>query len=102
MSYFNRKIDHALLSWSGEKPLKPLMLRGARQVGKTTAVRNLSKRFKHFLEINFENKDHAAAKTVFAQHSDPQIICSELALLFGKPIVTGETLLFISDHAHFG
>jgi len=97
MSYFNRKIDHALLRWSKEKPLKPLMLRGARQVGKTTAVRNLGKHFKHFVEINFENKEHAAAKSVFAQHSDPQIICSELTLLFGKPIITGETLLFIDE-----
>ena len=30
------------------------MLRGARQVGKTSAIRNLGKRFKHFVEINFE------------------------------------------------
>jgi len=97
MSYFNRKIDHALQQWNNDKHRKPLMLRGARQVGKTTAIRNLSKRFTHFVEINFENKDHAVAKTVFAQHSDPQIICSELAVLFGKPILAGETLLFLDE-----
>ena len=97
MDYFNRKIDDALLDWSSEKRRKPLMLRGARQVGKTTAVRHLGKRFTHFVEINFENKDHVAAKTVFAQHSDPQIICSELAALFGKPVVVGETLLFLDE-----
>ena len=73
------------------------MLRGARQVGKTTAVRNLGKCFKYFVEINFENKDHAAAKTVFGQHSTPQIICSELAVLFATPIVAGETLLFLDE-----
>jgi len=97
MDYFNRKIDIALQQWSGEKRRKPLMLRGARQVGKTSAVRNLSKQFKYFVEINFENKDHAIAKTVFAQHSDPKIICSELAVLFGKPIIDGETLLFLDE-----
>jgi predicted AAA+ superfamily ATPase len=73
------------------------MLRGARQVGKTSAVRHLGKQFKYFVEINFENKDHASAKTVFSQHSDPKIICSELAALFGKPIVAGQTLLFFDE-----
>ena len=97
MDYFNRKIDQILFQWSREKFRKPLMLRGARQVGKTTVVRHLGKRFKYFVEINFENKDHASAKTVFAQHSDPQIICSELSSLYGTPIVSGETLLFLDE-----
>ena len=97
MEYFNRKIDVALQQWSNEKRRKPLILRGARQVGKTSAVRNLGKQFKNFVEINFENKDHAAAKTVFSQHSDPKIICSELAVLFDKPIIAGETLLFLDE-----
>ena len=97
MDYFNRKIDSALQQWCGEKYRKPLMLRGARQVGKTSAIRNLSKQFQNFVEINFENKEHLAAKTVFSQHSNPQVICSELAVLFGKPIVPGETLLFLDE-----
>ena len=97
MDYFNRKIDFALLGWSKEKRHKPLMLRGARQVGKTTAVHNLGKSFKNFVEINFENKDHFAAKDIFAQHSDPKIICSELSALLNKPIVAGETLLFLDE-----
>ncbi|MDR2680941.1 MAG: AAA family ATPase, partial [Tannerella sp.] len=97
MDYFKRKIDSSLLDWSKDNRHKPLMLRGARQVGKTTAVCNLGKTFKNFMEINFENKDHAAAKTVFGEHSDPKIICSKLAVLFGKPIVAGETLLFLDE-----
>jgi predicted AAA+ superfamily ATPase len=97
MPYFNRKIDHALQQWSNDNRHKPLMLRGARQVGKTSAIRNLGKQFKYFVEINFENKDHSAAKIVFSQHSDPKIICSELAALFGIPIAPGETLLFLDE-----
>jgi len=46
MKYFKRKIDDALQQWSMEKRRKPLMLRGARQVGKTTAVRYLSNNFR--------------------------------------------------------
>jgi predicted AAA+ superfamily ATPase len=97
MEYFSRKIDLVLLQWSKEQHHKPLMLRGARQVGKTTAVRNLGKSFKNFVEINFENKEHAVANEIFSQHSDPQIICSELSVLFAKPIVAGKTLLFLDE-----
>jgi predicted AAA+ superfamily ATPase len=97
MVYFNRKIDAELQQWRRDKRRKPLMLRGARQVGKTSAVRNLGKQFMNYVEINFENKDHAVAKTVFSHHSDAKIICSELAMLFGKPIVAGETLLFLDE-----
>ena len=97
MSYFKRNIDHDLSQWRCDKRHKPLMLRGARQVGKTSAVRNLGQQFKYFVEINFEHKDHSAAKMVFQQHSDPQIISSELAALTGIPIVAGETLLFLDE-----
>ncbi|MDR1951329.1 MAG: AAA family ATPase [Bacteroidales bacterium] len=97
MSYFNRKIDLALQEWKGEKRHKPLLLRGARQVGKTTAIRNLGKSFKNFVEINFEDKEHEKAKPVFEQHSDPKIICSELSALFGVEIIPGKTLLFLDE-----
>jgi len=97
MTYYNRHIDNALQQWRYEKRRKPLLLRGARQVGKTSAVRKLGSHFKSFVEINFENKDHSPAKLVFAQHSDPQTICNELEALFDKPIVTGETLLFLDE-----
>ena len=97
MNYFKRRIDIALRQWSNEKRLKPLMLRGARQIGKTSAVRNLGKHFKNFVEINFENKDQASAKKVFSQHSDPHIICGELTALSGKRIVPGKTLLFLDE-----
>jgi predicted AAA+ superfamily ATPase len=97
MDYFKRSIDSALLQWNNESRRKPLILRGARQVGKTSAVRQLSKNFKYYVEINFENKDHAAAKNVFAIHSDPKVICRELSLLFNKPIVAGATLLFLDE-----
>jgi len=57
MSYLKRKIDVDLLEWKNDESRKPLVLRGARQVGKSSAVRELGKKFDKFLEINFENKD---------------------------------------------
>jgi len=56
MTYFKRNIDSALHQWSNDKWRKPLMFRGARQVGKTSAVRNLGKQFKYFVEINNTRK----------------------------------------------
>ncbi|MDR2732151.1 MAG: hypothetical protein LBB36_02925 [Fibromonadaceae bacterium] len=47
--YINRKIDQDLLSWMRENNRKPLLLRGARQVGKSWAVRHLAKLFFIFL-----------------------------------------------------
>ena len=62
MSYLQRNIDNDLLEWKNSDSRKPLLLRGARQVGKSSAIRELGKQFEYFLEINFENKDYAGAK----------------------------------------
>ena len=95
--YLKRKIDAELLEWKETKSRKPLILRGARQVGKTAAVRKLGNLFYNFLEINFENKDHVGAKRVFERHSDPRLICDELSVLFEIPIIAGQTLLFLDE-----
>jgi predicted AAA+ superfamily ATPase len=97
MNYFTRKIDSALLEWKNDRRHKTLMLRGARQIGKTSAVRNLGKSFKHYVEINLEFKDNFRAKEIFEQHSDPGIICNELSSFVGTPLVAGETLLFLDE-----
>jgi len=49
-----RIIDYYLLEWKNRTDRKPLLLRGARQVGKTHAVRELGKTFLSFIEINLE------------------------------------------------
>jgi len=52
--HIEREIDKVLLDWKNQIDRKPLMLRGARQVGKSTAVQELSKHFDYYIEINFE------------------------------------------------
>ena len=52
--YCKRLIDKYLSEWASRDIHKPLLLRGARQVGKSTAVQELSKKFDAFVEINFE------------------------------------------------
>jgi len=58
---FKRIIDFHLARWKTDPFRKPLLLRGARQVGKTYAVRRLGKQFKSFVEINFEKLEGAAS-----------------------------------------
>lgn len=52
--YLKRQIDNYLLQWKATSHHKPLIIKGARQVGKTEAVRHFAKsNYKNFIEINF-------------------------------------------------
>ncbi len=97
MTYFKRNIDVALTDWKNTPERKPLLLRGARQVGKSSAVKELGRQFAYFLEINFEHKDFAGAKKVFERHSNPRLICEELSVIYGTPIEAEKTLLFLDE-----
>ena len=93
--YFKRNIDSYLAAWRREKGRKPLMLRGARQVGKTEAVRALGRKFKYYVEINFDND--ADAGNFFEQNLEPAEICRRLSLYTRIPIVPEQTLLFFDE-----
>ena len=93
--YFERKIDIVLHSWARESDRKPLLLRGARQVGKSSAVRNLGKSFKNYVEVNFDDDKNVHA--LFEKFNSPQEICTQLSLFYRKEIVAGETLLFFDE-----
>lgn len=71
------------------------MLRGARQVGKTHAVRTLGSSFESFVELNFELLPEA--KSLFEQNLVPERIVWELELLTKKKIIPGKTLLFFDE-----
>ena len=90
-----RLIDYHLLQWKVNPHRKPLMLRGARQVGKTFAARQLGATFSSFIEINFEFRTDL--KTLFTNDLDPFRITKELSLQLQKPIIPGETLLFFDE-----
>lgn len=93
--YIDRIIDKYLLEWKDEKGRKPLLLRGARQVGKSSAVRNLGKSFKYFAEVNFEKQKSAA--NFFAGDIDVRLIASKIANYIDVPVVPGQTLLFLDE-----
>ncbi len=74
---------------------KPLLIRGARQVGKSTAVRELAKQFDYFLEVNFE--EQRTVHTLFERDLDPVVLCENLSILYNIPIIPGKTLLFFDE-----
>lgn len=92
---FKRIIDFHLIEWKQDPYRKPLLLRGARQVGKTSAIRTLGATFSHFVEINFEQMKEAAL--VFEKDLIPEKIIQTLSLLVKKPIIPGKTLLFFDE-----
>jgi predicted AAA+ superfamily ATPase len=93
--YLPRNIDIKLSLWRQEKEGKPLLIRGARQVGKSTAIRELSKQFDYFLEVNFE--EQRQVHKLFEGDLDPAILCENLSVLYNIPIVPGKTLVFFDE-----
>ncbi|MEI6752012.1 MAG: ATP-binding protein [Paludibacter sp.] len=94
-NYFQRKIDIELLAWAKSQNRKTLLVRGARQVGKSSAIRELGKTFKHFVEVNFDEEE--VLRHLFEESLSPQEICQRLSFYFQTPITAGETLLFFDE-----
>ena len=91
----NRYILHDFREWRKRKDRKQLILRGARQVGKTTIVKEFSKEFKYFISLNLELKKDIR---YFNDFDDVDKILE--ALLFDKSIPIdklSDTLLFIDE-----
>lgn len=93
--YIPRKVDGDLDQWRTETRRKPLLIRGARQVGKTQTVREFGKKFEHFIEINFEETPRL--KALFAEDLSPAGICENIAAIHKTPIIPGRTLLFFDE-----
>lgn len=90
-----RLIDYHLKQWKTSELRKPLLLRGARQVGKTYAVRELGKTFQSFVEINFESNQKA--RTIFDGDLEPKRMLQEISILTNQEIIPGTTLLFLDE-----
>jgi predicted AAA+ superfamily ATPase len=93
--YISRSIDNELLNWKNSSKRKPLLIRGARQIGKTSAIRHLGEQFTHFAEINFD--DNLEFASLFERNLSPDEICQQLAILINVPIIENETLLFFDE-----
>lgn len=92
---FERKILKQMEMWKNGKHPKPLVLRGARQVGKTSVVRLFAdKFFDDFIEINLEKAEHSR---LFSKDLSLDEFEQIVNIYFKKSIVPGKTLVFIDE-----
>ncbi len=89
-----RSIESELYLWKEDPHRYPLLLRGARQVGKTYVISEFGKSFESFEMVNFESQPEAIA--CFSS-LDPTAIIQKLELLTKRPIQIGKTFLFLDE-----
>lgn len=95
-----RKIDLYLQEWKQNPEHKPLIVRGARQVGKTFSIREFGKSYKSFVEINFIT--HPEFKGIFSQGYSVAEVEKQISFLHPDfQFVPGNTLIFFDEMQEF-
>lgn len=101
MLYLRRKIDQYLSEWKKTPNRKPLIIKGARQTGKTESVRRFAKRnYASFIEINFV--EEPKYKTIISEGYRAADIIKNISRIDpGKQFKEGKTLLFFDELQEF-
>ena len=87
-------LEH-LKKWKDSPKRKPILLKGARQVGKSWLAKELGRDFENFVEINFEKTSELCS--FFEGNIDPQLITKNIGNYLVTQIVPGKTLLFLDE-----
>ena len=94
MEGFERDILQELNLWAEKKQRKPLVLRGARQVGKTSVVSTFGKQFDNYLYVNLEKR---VFLSLFEQSQSVDQILMQIFAILEKTQKEGRTLLFLDE-----
>ncbi|MBW2540353.1 MAG: AAA family ATPase, partial [Deltaproteobacteria bacterium] len=92
-----RKIEAELLDWKNSENKKPVILRGARQVGKTFVVNQFAENFENFIDINLERPRE---RELFSDFNTGQELFERILLYKGCKLDIKNTLLFIDEIQH--
>jgi len=93
--FLNRKINKHLLLWKDKQNRKPLVIKGARQVGKTSVVLNFAKKeFKNTIYINLEKSDHLK---FFKEPLSLEEFEKIIKINFQQNIIPNKTLIFLDE-----
>ncbi len=93
---FKRKVFNQLKQWKKKVKRKPLLLIGARQIGKTTVLKAFGqKEYDDMIYLNLEKQ--VDIHSFFKGNKNPRTILENISLLHGKNIVAGKTLLIIDE-----
>lgn len=97
MGRLKRKIDDYLINWKNDSNKKPLIVKGARQIGKTDAIENFAKNnYKNIVEINFVLQKQY--KSIFDNGFEVDTIIRNISLINPDfTFVPGDTLIFFDE-----
>ena len=91
-----REIINQFKAWKDAPDKKPILLKGARQIGKTWAMEAFGKEcFKYCVKFDFDRQQEL--KSVFQTTKDPMRLIKELTLYCDQPIIAGETLMIFDE-----
>lgn len=96
---YQRNILKELAVWKSGKNRRPLIIRGARQVGKTVAVEMFGRTFDHFIALNLERD---ADRRIFENAASVEMVLQGIELSKGKNLLVPNTLLFIDEIQNSG
>ena len=91
----SRVVEPRLIACKERKRRKPLIVRGARQVGKTYSLKKFGEQFDNFVNVDLER--HPEWASIFSGDLSAKEIRLELEIVTGKRITPGRTLLFIDE-----
>ena len=97
MKRLKRKVDQYLINWKNDKYKMPLIIKGARQIGKTDAIENFAKNnYKNVIEINFALQKQY--KDIFEDGYEVDVILKNISLKdTNLKFIPGETLIFFDE-----
>ena len=93
---FKREMTETLKKWKDASDRKPVLLRGARQTGKTWVMEAFGKEcFEHCVKFDFDRTPEL--KSVFKDTKDPERLVRGLSLYSDVPIIAGRTLIVFDE-----
>lgn len=91
-----REIINDLIKWKSLENRKPLIVHGARQVGKTYIIKQFGKEYyDNLIYVNFETNQELSLQ--ISDSIDAKYIINKLELFFGEKIIPGKTLIFFDE-----
>ena len=91
-----RDVINQFKAWKEAPDRKPILLKGARQIGKTWAMETFGQEcFKYCVKFDFDRQQEL--KSVFQATKDPHRLIKELTLYCDQPIIAGETLMIFDE-----
>lgn len=96
MIFLKRNAIQNLISWKSSEERKPMVLRGARQIGKTWLMKEFGANYyANFVYFNFDEENEL--KSIFTSNKNPHRIIELLSMIDGRKIIPGDTLIIFDE-----